>query len=219
MTNERFDFFKSPDWQQRTSGEKKKNDFALFFFFFFLLKYSKACNASRFLASPQRDRQRGVWLDLGPRLLLRARHQQRGATGVGGRGLPPLAADRPQKPQGNTDGITEKICTKEKKRKKKKRVGQRVMCRNCEESYCWLKPTTCNVVCGKNLTWCHNKIQKFSKKPLPQIFSSKCYSKTDSAIKAAPTAVCRYQPLIKISLTSSCSMKWIFISVENVVTI
>lgn len=51
---------------------------------------------------PQCHWQRGVWLDSGPRLLLRARHQQCGSPGAGGCGLSPLPADRSQKPQGNT---------------------------------------------------------------------------------------------------------------------
>lgn len=177
--------------------EKKKNDFALFFIFF-LLKYAKARNASRFLASAQRDRPRGVWLDLGPRLLLRARHQQRGATGVGGRGLPPLAADRPQKPQGNADG-------------KSRRARQcAVTVRNLT-----VDSNHPPVVSCMERIWLDATIKSKTFPPKnPRYFHRNVTAQTDSTIKAAPTAVCRY--LIKISLTSSCSMKWIFISVEGV---
>lgn len=41
---------------------------------------------------PQCHWQRGIWLDPGPRLLLREGHQQGGAPGAGGRCLPPLHA-------------------------------------------------------------------------------------------------------------------------------
>lgn len=48
----------------------------------------------------QSHRQGGVWLDPGPRLLLRAGHQQRDSPGVGGSGLSPLPPNCSQKPQG-----------------------------------------------------------------------------------------------------------------------